>query len=84
MQTLTLGLVVVTDRDVAIVAPPVDAEVRKVADKLASFVAKNGRQFENITRQKNPGDTPFRYFQIFFSKHALLLSGDLRDSRRRA
>lgn len=22
---------------------------------------KNGRQFENITRQKNPGDTPFRF-----------------------
>ncbi|CAM6091525.1 unnamed protein product [Calypogeia fissa] len=43
-----------------IVAPP-DPEVKKVADKLASFVAKNGRQFENITRQKNPGDTPFRF-----------------------
>eukprot|EP00249_Psilotum_nudum_P020224 c27609_g1_i3 orf=448-1818(+) len=39
--------------------PPTDPEVKKVADKLASFVAKNGRQFENITRQKNPGDTPF-------------------------
>ncbi|TVU11146.1 hypothetical protein EJB05_44713 [Eragrostis curvula] len=41
--------------------PPNDMTVRQVADKLASFVAKNGRQFENITRQKNPGDTPFKF-----------------------
>ncbi|KAG4186184.1 hypothetical protein ERO13_A08G027150v2 [Gossypium hirsutum] len=36
------------------VAPtsPSDLTVKKVADKLASFVAKNGRQFEHITRQK--------------------------------
>jgi hypothetical protein len=41
--------------------PPNDTTVRQVAEKLASFVAKNGRQFENITRQRNPGDTPFKY-----------------------
>ncbi|ONM58970.1 SURP and G-patch domain-containing protein 1-like protein [Zea mays] len=41
--------------------PPNDMTVRQVADKLASFVAKNGRQFENITRQRNPGDTPFKF-----------------------
>ncbi|GBG75240.1 hypothetical protein CBR_g19876 [Chara braunii] len=41
--------------------PPSDPDVQRVADKLASFVAKTGRQFENITRQKNPGDTPFRF-----------------------
>ncbi|KAJ4842523.1 hypothetical protein Tsubulata_003862 [Turnera subulata] len=40
---------------------PSDPTVKKVADKLASFVAKNGRQFENVTRQKNPGDTPFKF-----------------------
>jgi hypothetical protein len=40
--------------------------VRQVADKLASFVAKNGRQFENITRQRNPGDTPFKYDRATF------------------
>ncbi|XP_057814932.2 SURP and G-patch domain-containing protein 1-like protein isoform X1 [Cryptomeria japonica] len=45
--------------------PPNDPEVKKVADKLACFVAKNGRQFENITRQKNPGDTPFRFLFDF-------------------
>ncbi|KAL3622473.1 hypothetical protein CASFOL_033884 [Castilleja foliolosa] len=45
------------------VAPPSpsDPTVRKVADKLASFVAKNGRQFEHVTMQKNPGDTPFKF-----------------------
>jgi len=42
-------------------APPNDMTVRQVADKLASFVAKNGRQFEDITRQRNPGDTPFKF-----------------------
>lgn len=41
--------------------PPTDPEVKKVADKLAHFVAKNGRQFEDLTRKKNPGDTPFRF-----------------------
>ena len=41
--------------------PPSDGEVKKVADKLALFVAKNGRQFEDITRQKNPGNSPFRF-----------------------
>ncbi|KAG8391281.1 hypothetical protein BUALT_Bualt01G0171700 [Buddleja alternifolia] len=45
------------------VAPPApsDPTVKNVADKLASFVAKNGRQIEYVTRQKNPGDTPFKF-----------------------
>lgn len=29
--------------------------------KLAEFVARNGRQFEEVTRQRNPGETPFKY-----------------------
>ncbi|KAJ6845204.1 SURP and G-patch domain-containing protein 1-like protein [Iris pallida] len=41
--------------------PPRDPSVKNVADKLASFVAKNGRQFEHVTRQRNPGDTPFKF-----------------------
>ena len=45
----------------AVPAPPSDLAVKNVADKLATFVAKNGRQFENVTRQRNPGDTPFKY-----------------------
>ncbi|XP_075487686.1 SURP and G-patch domain-containing protein 1-like protein isoform X2 [Primulina tabacum] len=50
-------------RSQADVVPPLpsDPAVRKVAEKLASFVAKNGRQFEHVTRQKNPGDTPFKF-----------------------
>lgn len=47
-------------RDVA-PSSPIDPAVKNVADKLASFVAKNGRQFENITRQRNTGDTPFKF-----------------------
>ncbi|KAL5549779.1 hypothetical protein UlMin_005010 [Ulmus minor] len=47
-------------RNVALSSPS-DPSVQKVADKLASFVAKNGRQFEHIARQKNPGDTPFKF-----------------------
>lgn len=61
--------------------PPGDQEVKKVADKLATFVAKNGRQFENITREKNPGDTPFRCVFLLFlilslSEFMNLLSGN--------
>ncbi|KAJ4890116.1 SURP and G-patch domain-containing protein 1-like protein [Raphanus sativus] len=46
-----------------VVAPPApsDPNVKNAADKLASFVAKNGRAFENVTRQKNPGDTLFKF-----------------------
>ncbi|KAJ0253553.1 SURP and G-patch domain-containing protein 1-like protein [Hirschfeldia incana] len=45
------------------VAPPApsDPTVKNAADKLASFVAKNGRAFENVTRQKNPGDSLFKF-----------------------
>ncbi|KAG2451265.1 hypothetical protein HYH02_003872 [Chlamydomonas schloesseri] len=51
-------------------APPpaapglVDAETQEVATKLADFVAKNGAQFEDLTRERNPGpDTPFSFLQ---------------------
>lgn len=40
---------------------PSDPEVTKVADKLAQFVATNGRSFEGITKERNPGNTPFRH-----------------------
>ncbi|CAK0780920.1 hypothetical protein CVIRNUC_005222 [Coccomyxa viridis] len=42
-------------------APPSDPEVRKVIEKLADFVAKNGRSFEDVTRQCNPENSPFRF-----------------------
>jgi splicing factor 4 len=31
-----------------------------VCERLAEFVAKNGRAFEEMTRARNPGDTPFK------------------------
>lgn len=40
---------------------PTNPEVLKCADKLAAFVAKNGDKFENVTKDRNPGDTPFRF-----------------------
>ncbi|XP_078170781.1 SWAP (Suppressor-of-White-APricot)/surp domain-containing protein / D111/G-patch domain-containing protein isoform X3 [Carex rostrata] len=42
-------------------SPPSDYTVRKVIDRLANLVAKNGRQHEHVTRQRNPGDTPFKF-----------------------
>ncbi|KAK1422918.1 hypothetical protein QVD17_18207 [Tagetes erecta] len=47
--------------NVAVPSCPTDPTVKKAAENLASFVAKNGRQIEHITRQKNPGDTPFKF-----------------------
>lgn len=41
--------------------------MKNAADKLASFVAKNGRAFEDVTRQKNPGDTLFKYVNSLLS-----------------
>ncbi|WCJ18966.1 SURP and G-patch domain-containing protein 1-like protein [Euphorbia peplus] len=76
------------------VAPPSpdDPTVKNVADKLASFVAKHGRQFENITRQKHPGDTPFKFlfdkscsdfkyyeFRLAEEEKALLQTRDSED-----
>ncbi|KAG8056267.1 hypothetical protein GUJ93_ZPchr0002g23274 [Zizania palustris] len=55
------ALVAVASSGVVAPSPPNDMTVKQVADKLASFVAKNGRQFEDVTRQRNPGDTPFKF-----------------------
>ncbi|XP_010426812.1 PREDICTED: SURP and G-patch domain-containing protein 1-like protein [Camelina sativa] len=62
-QKLEQGVTPVKSAKVPDVAPPPpsDPTVKKVADKLASFVAKHGRPFEHITRQKNPGETPFKF-----------------------
>ena len=32
-----------------------------MADRLAEFVAKNGRNFEDVTRERNAPDGPFRH-----------------------
>ena len=41
-------------------AAPEDPDVLKAAIKLAEFVAKNGRHFEDVTRQRNPEGGPFK------------------------
>ena len=41
--------------------PPSDPAVLKSAEKLAAFVAKHGESFEETTKERNPGDTPFRF-----------------------
>ncbi|KAF8022295.1 hypothetical protein BT93_G2445 [Corymbia citriodora subsp. variegata] len=78
------------------IAPPSpsDPTVKNVADRLANFVAKHGRQLEHVTRQKNPGDTPFkflfdeacpdyRYYEYKLSEEekALKQSGDSQKSQ---
>ncbi|KAK3423057.1 hypothetical protein EUGRSUZ_G03395 [Eucalyptus grandis] len=78
------------------IAPPSpsDPTVKNVADRLANFVAKHGRQLEHVTRQKNPGDTPFkflfdeacadyRYYEYRLSEEekALKQSGDSQKSQ---
>uniref|UniRef100_A0A383WIT6 G-patch domain-containing protein n=1 Tax=Tetradesmus obliquus TaxID=3088 RepID=A0A383WIT6_TETOB len=45
----------------ALPASSIDPQVREVADKLADFVAKNGRHYEDMTRDRNPGNTPFKF-----------------------
>jgi splicing factor 4 len=41
-------------------AAPAEADVALAAERLAEFVGKNGRSFEDMTRERNPGETPFR------------------------
>lgn len=42
-----------------------DPEVKKVIEKLAEFTARNGRSFEDITRERNSEDGPFKYVCSF-------------------
>ncbi|KAG2435757.1 hypothetical protein HXX76_006953 [Chlamydomonas incerta] len=66
-------------------APPalsglVDAETREVATKLADFVAKNGAQFEDLTRERNPGsDTPFSFLHNKSSPGYQFYAAKLRE-----
>ena len=41
-------------------AAPSEPEAALAAERLAEFVAKNGPSFEDMTRERNPGDTPFK------------------------
>jgi hypothetical protein len=35
--------------------------VREAADKLAAFVAQNGRKYEDLTRERNDRTSPLGY-----------------------
>lgn len=42
-------------------APPNDIELRNIIDKLAEFVARNGPEFELMTKTKQKGNTKFAF-----------------------
>lgn len=42
-------------------APPNDIELRNIIDKLAEFVARNGPEFESMTKSKQKGNTKFAF-----------------------
>ncbi|GMH38525.1 hypothetical protein BSKO_06409 [Bryopsis sp. KO-2023] len=63
----------------AAVCPPDDPTVRHVAERLAEFVAKNGRNYEEVTRQRNPGDTPFKFLFHRSSHEYLYYEAKLKE-----
>lgn len=42
-------------------APPNDIELRNIIDKLAEFVARNGPEFESMTKSKQKGNPKFAF-----------------------
>ena len=47
--------------------PPDDVEIRNIIDKLASFVARNGPEFEAMTKKKQENNPKFQT-DITFSR----------------
>ena len=41
--------------------PPSDPEVKNIIDKLALFVARNGPEFEQMTKNKQEGNPKFSF-----------------------
>ncbi|KAI4462020.1 sr-related ctd associated factor 6 [Holotrichia oblita] len=41
--------------------PPQDTELRNIIDKLAQFVARNGPEFEQMTKNKQKGNPKFQF-----------------------
>lgn len=41
--------------------PPPDTELRNIIDKLAQFVARNGPEFEQMTKNKQKGNPKFQF-----------------------
>ncbi|GAA50158.1 calcium homeostasis endoplasmic reticulum protein [Clonorchis sinensis] len=44
-------------------APPSDLEQRNIIDKLAEFVARNGQDFESLTKEKQRENPKFAFLQ---------------------
>lgn len=47
--------------------PPEDPDVKNIIDKLANFVARNGPEFENMTKQKQHDNPKFSF--LFGGEH---------------
>ena len=47
--------------------PPEDVEQKNIIDKLANFVARNGAEFENVTKLKQKDNPKFRF--LFNGEH---------------
>ena len=41
--------------------PPPDPEIKNIIDKLSNFVARNGPEFENVTKLKQKDNPKFRF-----------------------
>uniref|UniRef100_A0A8D8T028 Calcium homeostasis endoplasmic reticulum protein n=1 Tax=Cacopsylla melanoneura TaxID=428564 RepID=A0A8D8T028_9HEMI len=41
--------------------PPADVEAKNIIDKLAQFVARNGAEFEQMTKEKQQGNAKFAF-----------------------
>ncbi|PNH12842.1 SURP and G-patch domain-containing protein 1-like protein [Tetrabaena socialis] len=60
-------------------AARLDADTVLNASKLADFVAKNGRQFEGMTRDRNVGETPFKFLHDVSSLGYQFYAAKLRE-----
>ncbi|GIY43811.1 calcium homeostasis endoplasmic reticulum protein [Caerostris extrusa] len=73
--------------------PPVDQELKNIIDKLAQFVARNGPEFEHMTKQKqkdNPkfsflfGGNYFHYYQYRVTTEQAILKQKQRMEQQQA
>ena len=53
--------------------PPPDSDQKNIIDKLAQFVARNGPEFENMTKNKQKGNPKFQFLYCC-KTHILLFS----------
>ena len=44
--------------------PPPDSDQKNIIDKLAQFVARNGPEFENMTKNKQKGNPKFHFLSL--------------------